>query len=143
MALYADPERTISCLGKLRSPQLSPWLWDTLCHCHRLSIQHVLKLHTDNSRLQGDFSERIEALSDAEVQTEVLGVLGAMYPDVNIPAPLDFLFYRWNADPLYRGTYSNWPPSFVTEHHRNLRAKVNRLFFAGEATSKRSFGQQP
>ncbi|KAG6887634.1 hypothetical protein C0992_011411, partial [Termitomyces sp. T32_za158] len=84
----------------------------------------------------GDYSERIEALSDAEVKAETMDVLRIMYPNVTIPEPLDFMFYRWHNDPLYRGSYSNWPPSFVRQHHDNIRANVERLYFAGEATSQ-------
>lgn len=94
------------------------------------------------STVQGDFSKRIESLPDSEVQSEVLGVLRAMFPNTTIPDPLDFHFPRWNANPLYRGSYSNWPPSFFSQHHQNLRATVeDRLWFAGEATSQKYFGE--
>ena len=90
---------------------------------------------------QGDYSQRIEALPDSQVQEEVLGVLRAIYPNTTIPEPLAFLFPRWHTDPLFRGSYSNWPPSFFSEHHENLRANVgDRLWFAGEATSQKYFG---
>ncbi|KAG6890524.1 hypothetical protein C0995_007724 [Termitomyces sp. Mi166 len=88
----------------------------------------------------GDYSERIEALSDAEVRAEAMSVLQTMYPNITIPEPLDFKFHRWFNDPLYRGSYSNWPPSFVKQHHANLRANVGRLYFAGEATSQDYYG---
>ncbi|KAJ7707534.1 amine oxidase [Mycena rosella] len=89
----------------------------------------------------GDYSERIESLSDAQVQTELLDVLATMFPNTTIPAPTAFFFPRWFSDPLYRGSYSNWPASFVSPHHTNLRANVGkRLWFSGEATSQRYFG---
>ncbi|KAJ7858082.1 hypothetical protein B0H14DRAFT_2750094 [Mycena olivaceomarginata] len=51
-----------------------------------------------------------------------------------------FFFPRWFSDPLYRGSYSNWPASFVSPHHTNLRANVGkRLWFSGEAMSQRRF----
>jgi hypothetical protein len=50
--------------------------------------------------LSGDYSERIEALSDGQVKEEVLSVLKSMYPHVDIPQPLDFWFPRWHTDPL-------------------------------------------
>jgi polyamine oxidase len=91
--------------------------------------------------MQGDYSERIEALSDEEVQAEVMSVLRAMYPNVVIPPPLAFAFPRWYSNPLFRGSYSNWPASLVSAHHTNLRATVGaRMWFAGEATSQRWFG---
>lgn len=87
---------------------------------------------------------RIEALSDEEVQAEVLEVLRAMYPGTTIPEPTAFYFPRWHSNPLFRGSYSNWPPSFFSGHHENLRATVEqRLWFAGEATSIKYFGACP
>ncbi|KAK0497798.1 amine oxidase [Armillaria luteobubalina] len=88
----------------------------------------------------GDWSIRVEALSDKQVQDEAMEVLRKMYPNVTIPEPTDFFFPRWNSDPLYRGSYSNWPPSFFSQHHDNLRSNIGRLYFAGEATSQKYFG---
>ncbi|KAK0478780.1 amine oxidase [Armillaria novae-zelandiae] len=88
----------------------------------------------------GDLSIRVEALSDEQVQDEAMDVLRKMYQNVTIPEPTDFLFPRWNSDPLYRGSYSNWPPSFFSQHHDNLRSNAGRLYFAGEATSQKYFG---
>ncbi|CCM00964.1 uncharacterized protein FIBRA_03012 [Fibroporia radiculosa] len=89
----------------------------------------------------GEYSVRIEALSDEQVQAEVMGVLQAMYPNVTIPQPTAFYFPRWHTNPLFRGSYSNWPASFFNGHHENLRATVDqRLWFAGEATSLKYFG---
>ncbi|KDQ59970.1 hypothetical protein JAAARDRAFT_56889 [Jaapia argillacea MUCL 33604] len=89
----------------------------------------------------GDFSERIEALPDSQVQLEILSVLRNMFPNVTIPDPIDFYYQRWHSDPLFRGSYSNWPASFFSEHHENLRADIHgRLWFAGEHTSMKWFG---
>ena len=64
-----------------------------------------------------------------------------MYPNTTIPAPTDFYFKSWGEDPLFRGSYANWPPSFLEEKHANLRADVRRrVWFAGEAGSKLYFG---
>ncbi len=79
-------------------------------------------------------------MTDAQVQSEVIGVLRAMFPKVAIPEPTAFLFPRWFSDPLYRGSYSTWPASFVPQHLINLRASLGSLWFAGEALSERYFG---
>ena len=80
-------------------------------------------------------------MSDAEVQAEVMDVLRDMFPNTTIPDPTAFYFPRWHNNPLFRGSYSNWPASFFSEHHDNVRANVNeRLWFAGEATSRKYFG---
>ncbi|KIY46146.1 amine oxidase [Fistulina hepatica ATCC 64428] len=88
----------------------------------------------------GDFSENIERMTDDEVQDEVMEVLRSMFPEVDVPDPEDFMFPRWHTNPLFRGSYSNWPPSFYSQHHDNLRANLGRLWFAGEATSAAYFG---
>lgn len=38
------------------------------------------------------------------------------------------------------GSYSNWPVGVTLEKHQNLRANVDRLWFAGEASSSLWFG---
>ncbi|TCD69431.1 hypothetical protein EIP91_007556 [Steccherinum ochraceum] len=124
MALYADRER-----GRYA-------VWQSLDH-ERYFPESGLIFVT----VTGAFSKRIEALPDAEVKTEVISILQKMYPNTTIPEPLGFYFQRWHADPLFRGSYSNWPASFLTEHSVNLRATVaESLWFAGEATSMRHFG---
>lgn len=60
--------------------------------------------------IQGDESERLETMTDAEVQAEVMGVLRKMYPDVDVPEPTQLKFGKWFSDPLTRGSWSNWPP---------------------------------
>ncbi|KAH9948514.1 amine oxidase [Amylocystis lapponica] len=124
MGLYADPTRGVYPV------------WQSLDIVDFLPGSGVVFVTTT-----GDFSIRIEALPDSQVQSEVLAVMRAMFPNVTIPEPLDFYFPRWHSDPLYRGSYSNWPSSFFSEHHENLRATVSeRLWFAGEATSQKYFG---
>ncbi|KAF7421028.1 hypothetical protein PC9H_011547 [Pleurotus ostreatus] len=117
---------------------------DAILHGAASPSTHRIFLLTLDSP-KGQYSERIEALPDQQVQSEVMGVLHSMFPKTDIPPPSDFFFPRWHSDPLYRGSYSNWPASFTREHHDNLRASIGcgkrkRLWFAGEATSLRYFG---
>ncbi|KAH8093152.1 amine oxidase [Cristinia sonorae] len=124
MGLYADRER-----GRYT-------VWQSLDHENYFPGSGLLFV-----TVTGDFSKRIESLPNDQVLAEVLTVLSNMYPNTTIPQPLDFYFHRWHADPLFRGSYSNWPASFLVEHLMNLRADVGRrLWFAGEATSRRHFG---
>ncbi|KAK0200982.1 amine oxidase [Desarmillaria ectypa] len=123
LALYADPMR-----GTYP-------VWQSLDHPNFFPGSGLIF-----ATVTGDWSLRIEGLSDKQVQDEVLDVLQKMYPNVTIPEPTEFLFPRWHSDPLYRGSYSNWPPSFFSQHHDNLRSNVDRLYFAGEATSQKYFG---
>jgi len=124
MGLYADEERG-------RYP-----VWQSLDHVGFFPDSGIVFV-----TVTGDYSIRIEKLPDAQVQEEVMGVLRAMFPKVTIPDPKAFYFYRWHSDPLFRGSYSNWPPSFYSQHHDNLRASLDdRLWFSGEALSQKYFG---
>lgn len=38
------------------------------------------------------------------------------------------------------GSYSNWPVGMTLEKHQNIRANLERLWFAGEANSAEFFG---
>ncbi|KAG1782128.1 hypothetical protein EV702DRAFT_961311 [Suillus placidus] len=124
MAIYADKERG--------------WypIWQNLDHINFFPDSGLVFV-----TVTGDFSLRIEGMEDSEVQEEVMEVLRAMYPNITVPDPVALHFKRWHADPLFRGSYSNWPPSFLPGHSENLRATVDkRLWFAGEATSLKYFG---
>ncbi|CAL1697874.1 unnamed protein product [Somion occarium] len=124
MGLYADPERG-------RYP-----VWQSLDHKNFFSGSGIFFV-----TVTGDYSVRVEALPDSQIQDEVMGVLRTMFPNVTVPDPIAFHFPRWHNNPLFRGSYSNWPPSFFSGHHQNLRAAVeDRLWFAGEATSQKYFG---
>ncbi|CAA7262584.1 unnamed protein product [Cyclocybe aegerita] len=123
MAIYADEQR-----GRYT-------VWQSLDHSGFLPGSGIIFV-----TVTGDFAIRIETLSNAQVQEEVLSVLRAMFPSVLVPEPTDFYFPRWHANPLFRGSYSNWPPSFASQHLDNLRANIGRLYFAGEATSRKYFG---
>ncbi|KAL1971273.1 hypothetical protein VTN77DRAFT_225 [Rasamsonia byssochlamydoides] len=85
-------------------------------------------------------SYRVEMQSDEKTKDEVMAVLREMFPDVDIPEPMDFLYPRWSTEPWAYGSYSNWPPSTTLQMHENLRANMGRLWFAGEATSAGYFG---
>ncbi|KAJ3475938.1 hypothetical protein NLI96_g11502 [Meripilus lineatus] len=124
MGLYADSERG-------RYP-----VWQSLDDPNFFPGSGILFV-----TVTGDFSLRIEGLNDSQVQNEVMGVLRSMFPGVTVPDPIAFHFPRWHSDPLFRGSFSNWPPFYRAEHQLNLNATVDdRLWFAGEATSTKYFG---
>jgi len=87
-----------------------------------------------------DQSHRIESQSDTQTKAEVLAVLRRMFGADNVPEPTAFMYPRWSLEPWAYGSYSNWPPGTTLEMHQNLRANVERLWFAGEATSAEYFG---
>lgn len=91
-------------------------------------------------------SERIEKMTDQEIQEEVTQVIRQMFAPLDIPKPKAILFPRWHSHPLFRGSYSNWPIGMLSQHHDNMRAALPadgqppRLWFAGEATSTDYYG---
>lgn len=88
----------------------------------------------------GTQSYRIEEQPDEVTKAEALAVLRAMFPDVDVPEPIDFAYPRWSTEEWAFGSYSNWPVGMTLEKHQNLRANVDRLWFAGEGTSAQYFG---
>jgi len=140
MALYADSERgRYPVWQNLDHPNYFPGSGILFATVTVRYSHHPLQL-LSNLSSQGDFAERIETLSESQVKSEVLSALQKMYPNTTMPEPIDFFYPKWHSNPLFRGSYSNWPPSFTSQHMDNLRANVGRLYFAGEATSLKYFG---
>ncbi|KAI1213152.1 putative flavin-containing polyamine oxidase [Annulohypoxylon truncatum] len=88
----------------------------------------------------GDKSYHVEQQSDEVTKAEVMAVIRAMFPDIEIPDPIDFMYPRWSLEEWSYGSYSNWPVGMTLEKHQNLRANLDRLWFAGEATSAQYYG---
>ncbi|XDG00984.1 hypothetical protein ABKA04_000599 [Annulohypoxylon sp. FPYF3050] len=88
----------------------------------------------------GDKSYKVEQQSDEVTKAEVMAVIRTMFPDIDIPDPIAFMYPRWSTEEWAYGSYSNWPVGMTLEKHQNLRANVDRLWFAGEATSAQYYG---
>lgn len=85
-------------------------------------------------------SYRVEAQDDETTKAEGMAVLRQMFPDIDVPEPIAFMYPRWTQTNWTHGSYSNWPAGTSLEMHENLRANIGRLYFAGEATSTEYFG---
>ncbi len=85
-------------------------------------------------------SYRVEAQDDETTKEQVLQVLRDMYGAENVPDPIAFMYPRWSLEEWAFGSFSNWPPGTTLEQHHNLRANIGRLYYAGEATSTKSYG---
>lgn len=83
---------------------------------------------------------RAERQTDEETKAEIMEVLREMFPAIEVPDPVDFMYPRWTLEPWARGSYSYWPPTVGLQMHQNLRANVGRLFFAGEHISGQFYG---
>ncbi|TFL00924.1 putative flavin-containing polyamine oxidase [Pterulicium gracile] len=87
-----------------------------------------------------DQAHRAEAQDDEVTKDEIMAVLRQMYPNTTIPEPIDFMYPRWSTTPWSYGSYSNWPVGVTLKSHQNLRANLDRLYFAGEAGHPQFFG---
>ncbi|GLA65421.1 hypothetical protein AtubIFM54640_007173 [Aspergillus tubingensis] len=87
----------------------------------------------------GERSYRVESQTNEETKQELLEVLKHMYGER--VSELEEIYYpRWSTEDWSYGSYSYWPPSTSLQEHQNLRANVDSVFFAGEATSQEFFG---
>jgi monoamine oxidase len=83
------------------------------------------------------YGAAIERKGDEQTVDEAMNVLRTLYGDA-IPEPRQALITRWNADEFARGAYSHIPTGARGLDYRTLAAPtVNRLFWAGEATSRK------
>ncbi|OJJ73954.1 hypothetical protein ASPBRDRAFT_194850 [Aspergillus brasiliensis CBS 101740] len=88
----------------------------------------------------GEQSYRIESQTDDETADEILEVLKEMYGANKVSELKEIHYPRWTQEDWSYGSYSYWPPSTSLQEHQNLRANVDRVYFAGEATSQEFFG---
>lgn len=83
----------------------------------------------------GDRARAMEARSDEEVTAEIMKVLRGLYR--RAPEPIGVRVTRWNRDPFAAGSFSHVPLGATSALFDRLAAPVgDRLFFAGEATSR-------
>ncbi|KAF2806432.1 amine oxidase [Mytilinidion resinicola] len=90
-----------------------------------------------------------ELQTEQEVVDACMTVLRTMYGS-GIPSPIEIVIPRWTLDPLFRGTFTNWGAGATVEQQNAIRAPLpdpdmpspesQRLFFAGEGTSRKYFG---
>lgn len=86
-------------------------------------------------------ARRVARMSDKDVKDEIMLKLREIYGK-DIPEPLDIVVPRWDLDPLFMGSYSNWPLGQLEQHHSNLKQPVggNKVYFTGESNSREYFG---
>ncbi|MGW6391629.1 flavin monoamine oxidase family protein [Streptomyces sp. NPDC055103] len=86
-----------------------------------------------------DFGRTIESWDDAEIVDSAMETLRTIFgPD--IPAPTGHQISRWASDPYARGAYSYSKLGSTPAMRDQLAAGVgDRVFFAGEATHRKSF----
>ncbi|KAI5460710.1 amine oxidase [Mariannaea sp. PMI_226] len=88
----------------------------------------------------GEQAYQVERQTDEETQEQIVAVLQSMYPNKKVHKPTAITYARWSTEPWAYGSYSNWPVGMTLEKHQNIRANLERLWFAGEANSAEFFG---
>jgi len=84
----------------------------------------------------GKYSEQIETLPDAEIQTEIMKHLRNIYGD-NIPEPRQLLRTKWVSDPFTFGSYSFATKGISSDAFEAFEENIDgKVFFAGEHTHK-------
>ncbi len=84
----------------------------------------------------GSFGTETEQYSDADLTSQAVEALRAMFGDV--PEPVDAVSTRWGSEQWTLGSYSYVPVGVEFDTYRDMARPVgDRLFFAGEATHSR------
>jgi len=84
--------------------------------------------------------EALDTMSDEALVASAIAVLESVLGGP-VPAPLDAVVTRWRGDPYCRGSYSFPALGQSLDDFDSLAAPVgDRVLFAGEATSRASFG---
>jgi monoamine oxidase len=87
-----------------------------------------------------EYGLALESRSDSAIVAEALQHLRRIYGR-SVPEPLAYQITRWHADPFARGSYSYNALGSTPRMRADLAAPLaERLFFAGEATTRRHFG---
>ncbi len=101
-----------------------------------LNVQHYLGEPILLGFNAGSFGAQLEKQSDSAIVASAMRALRSMF-GANIPEPTGFRLTRWANDPFARGAYSFAAIGATGDDYVALSEPVdNRLFFAGEATSR-------
>ncbi|XP_010418559.1 PREDICTED: protein FLOWERING LOCUS D-like [Camelina sativa] len=89
----------------------------------------------------GEAAHKFETMPPTDAVTRVLQILRGIYEPqgITVPDPLQTVCTRWGGDPFSLGSYSNVAVGASGDDYDILAESVGdgRLFFAGEATTRR------
>lgn len=80
-------------------------------------------------------ARRIELQPDSETLDEIMIVLRNMFPGKDVPKADGIYVPKWFSDPLFRGSFSNWPIGVDDLVFKRLQAPIESVYFTGEHTS--------
>lgn len=93
--------------------------------------------------VSGEESYRVEKERKEVVAQELLQVARKMFKSKSKDDPLlieDIFVPKWHSNPLFCGSFSNWPIDVSREAFNLITVPVNRIHFAGEHTSAKFNG---
>ncbi|KAK9283469.1 hypothetical protein L1049_011714 [Liquidambar formosana] len=89
----------------------------------------------------GEAAHKFETMPPTDAVTRVIQILKGIYEPqgINVPEPIQTVCTRWGSDPFSLGSYSNVAVGASGDDYDILAENVGdgRLFFAGEATTRR------
>lgn len=89
----------------------------------------------------GEAAHKFESMPPTDAVTRVIQILKGIYEPqgINVPEPIQTVCTRWGGDPFSLGSYSNVAVGASGDDYDILAESVGdgRLFFAGEATTRR------
>ncbi|KAA8534435.1 hypothetical protein F0562_031952 [Nyssa sinensis] len=89
----------------------------------------------------GEAAHKFESMPPTDAVTRVLEILKGIYEPqgIDVPEPIQTVCTRWGSDPFSLGSYSNVAVGASGDDYDILAENVGdgRLFFAGEATTRR------
>ncbi|KAI3734710.1 hypothetical protein L6452_14185 [Arctium lappa] len=89
----------------------------------------------------GEAAHSFESMPPPDAVTRIMQILRGIYEPqgIDVPDPLQTVCTRWGSDPLSLGSYSNVAVGASGDDYDILAESVGdgRLFFAGEATTRR------
>ncbi|XP_021715914.1 protein FLOWERING LOCUS D-like [Chenopodium quinoa] len=89
----------------------------------------------------GEAAHKFESMPPTDAVTHVLQILRGIYEPqgITVPKPIQTVCTRWGSDPFCLGSYSNVAVGASGDDYDILAETVGdgRLFFAGEATTRR------
>ncbi|XP_071685797.1 protein FLOWERINGUS D [Rutidosis leptorrhynchoides] len=89
----------------------------------------------------GEAAHSFESMPPTDAVTRILQILRGIYEPqgIEVPEPIQTICTRWGSDPFCLGSYSNVAVGSSGDDYDILAESVGdgRLFFAGEATTKR------
>jgi len=123
-------EEIVFTAGDPRTPNAFPWAINFDLPKY-LPGSKILSFHVADANARLIESQPIQLSVDA-----ALLVLREAYGQDTVSAVINSYVTNWSNDPLYYGSYSDWPLGYTEEQHDHMVEPIGRLHFGGEHTAE-------